>query len=149
MTTMFEEAPEGGDKVEFDKINGCTVLFFPKSTGAKATKFTKAGDDPKEYVRADVVILTNTKGVALKEPVLKNNAFLWGGFVVGSLRDMIGRTVLAKIEQGTDDSKGNPPWLLGKFDAAGAKIATEYLNKRHEDAKNAAASAEDSDNPFA
>lgn len=145
---MFEAPPEGGDKLEMPKVEGCTLLFFPKSTGTKTTKFTKAGEDPKEYVKADVVILTNRKGEPLKEPVEKKNVFLWGGFIVGSLRDAIGRTILCRIEQGTDDSKGNPPWLLAPFKEEDAKLATEYLNNRRESAAQAAGAAESDEDPF-
>lgn len=148
MTAMFEAAPEGGDKLEMSKVEGCTLLIFPKSTGSKNTKFTKPGDDPKEFVRADVTILTNKAGKPLTEPVEKSNVMLWGGFVVGSLREMIGRTVLCRVEQGTDDSKGNPPWLLGKFTPEDAELATKYLNTRRENAKTASANAESEDDPF-
>jgi hypothetical protein len=144
VTAMFEAPAEGGDKLEMEKVNGCTLLIFPKSTGTKKTKFS----DEKEYVRADVVILTNRKGEPLAQPVQKNGVFLWGGWVVGSTRDMIGRTVLCRVKQGEDDSKGNPPWLLDKFTESDAKLATDYLNNRREEAKNAATSAESEDDPF-
>jgi hypothetical protein len=145
---MFEAAPEGGDKLDMAKVEGCTLLIFPKSTGEKTTKFTKPGEPPKEYVKGDVVILTNRKGEALAQPVEKSNVFLWGGFVVGSLRDMIGRTVLCRVVQGTDDSKGNLPWLLGKFEPSDADLATAYLNNRRENAASAAKEAESEEDPF-
>ena len=127
MSTIEFVAPGGGDDVEDGvrpaDINGHLVICYPIEYAASVpTKFSTPEKPGKPAIRLNVADLTTGE--------FHGDVLWFGGYIVNDLKRTIGKPVLARIGQGTDNSKGNLPWILidATTDAAAIQAATAWLN---------------------
>lgn len=121
------EAPAtGGDGWKFEAGDNLGKLFLimPLREDEIDDKFSKQPGAVKGIIIADIVEL-NEKQPAKSE--LHEDAYVFGGWVKGSLRGYIGeRKVLGRLGQGPLD-RGNTPWILEDADDDDVAIAKAYL----------------------
>lgn len=121
------EAPAGGDGWKFasDENDGELFLITPLREEEIADNFSKKGGT-KNIIVADIVHLNEKKPAKSEE---HEDAYVFGGWLMGSLRAYIGeRRVLGRLAKTADKKSATGyVWKLEDADDADIEVAREYL----------------------
>ena len=116
MTDPFSDPGTGGDRLDYNDVNGALLLFDVK--GVEDRIVTTYGE--KSAVRADVVILDGArKGELLADTLI------FPLVLQGQLRGKA--KVIGRLEQGTAKVGQKPPWRLADASEADKEIGRKYL----------------------
>lgn len=123
MSTYEFVAPGAGEVEEGVRpadLNGHLVICYALEYAPSVP--TKFSPDGKPAVRLNLADLSTGE--------FHGDALWFNSWIVNDLKRAIGKPMLARIGQGADSSKGNPPWIL--IDATGDQeaiaAATAWLN---------------------
>lgn len=106
------EKPADSDnwKLAVPENMGDLFIVTALTEGKTETKFGE-----KTYIEADVIAVDEDDP---EDSELHSKQWIFGGYLQGSLREYLGQNkpVLARLNQGTDSSKGNVPWIFDKVE---------------------------------
>lgn len=115
--------PGSGRGIQWEPLKGRLLLITPHSVEEKVkTKYTRPGEDGKDAIRADVVVLDGPDASDTTPDVL-----VFPGVLVAQLRSKIGQKVIGRLGQGIATGGNNPPWRLDQATDADKKIGMTYL----------------------
>jgi len=130
--------PKGATPVEDDEFGGpgersnfkladhegALLLITPKSLEEDIE--TAFGES--DAIKADIVVLTDTNGKKLKEPIEELGALIFQRVVIGQLTESIGkRRVLGTIDRGVAKKGQSAPFLIEVPSEDDKAIARAYL----------------------
>lgn len=110
--------PASSSGINWADLKGALLLF----TVTKQELDVQTTFGPADPIRADVAVLDGTEaGTEYADTLVFPKA------LIGQLKPKIGGRVLGRLGQGQSKPGQSPPWLIGDFTDADAKIATAYL----------------------
>jgi hypothetical protein len=114
----FNDPGTGGDRLDYDGVEGALLLFSVKSVEDGIT--TIYGE--KSAIRADVAVLDG----ALKGEEF-NDALVFPLVLQGQLRGSVGAKVLGRLGKGSAKPGQKPPWTLAPATDADKDVGRKYL----------------------
>jgi len=135
------EAPASGDGWQFTDEDHLGDLFLITPLRVEEIEDKFHPGEKKEIIVADIVHLNEKKP---EKSELHENAWVFQGYLKGSLRGYIGQgeRVLGRLGKGDKKDRGNYPWILEDADEDDLKVAKAYV-KYINDPLNAGKKADD------
>lgn len=127
-------AASPGDRADWQALNGSLLLLRP--TSYETGIMTTASTEPKDAVRADLVVLDGPQAGADLRDVL-----VFPNVMVGTLKRNIGKKVVGRLGQGAKQPGKNAPWQLNEPTDQDMAKARAFLANRGRAAAPAATSS--------
>lgn len=122
------EAPATSDGWNFENDENVDKLYLitPLKEEAHPDTFSKIPGGTKQHIVADIVEINRKKP---EKSELHENAWVFGGWTLGSLRGFIGKQrVLGILQRDPSKAKGgNIPWVLTDATSDDVDAAKAYL----------------------